>query len=298
MHLAQLEFERTHLVNRWSHLERQKGSISTRGGPGEKQLELDKRYLEQKISAHKKSLAKVINKRSLSRRARQRSGKKMVALVGYTNAGKSTLFNQLTHSNAYADDQVFATLDPTIRRMHSSGESNILFSDTVGFIRDLPKGLLDAFKSTLEEINQACLILHVLDLSDPQHTYYEQVTADVLEKIGVTDIPCIKVYNKLDLVSGHTAFYADRTDRFSKNACWMTAQSPQDIQDLATLVEANVNGQKIIKTLHLNLTQAALKAYCYRCGWVKEAEAHDQGWKLTLELTQNQWRRILRRVIV
>ena len=197
--LAQLKHAQTRLVRGWSHLDRQKGGIGLRGG-GEKQLELDQRMLEGRIKAVQSRLRQVARRRQQGRRRRGRSGAAAVALVGYTNAGKSTLFNALTKAAVPAEDKLFATLDPTLRRLAVPGAGEVVLADTVGFVSRLPHSLIDAFKATLEEVTKADLLIHVMDAASPD---LERQAADVeavLKDIGAQDIPRINVLNKWDLL--------------------------------------------------------------------------------------------------
>ena len=197
--LARLQYLSTRLVRRWSHLERQSGGIGMRGGPGEAQIELDRRMIGERIKAVKKQLDRVKKQRSTQRRARERNQTFRVSLVGYTNAGKSTLFNVLVNARAYAADQLFATLDTTTRQLHleDAGKS-VSLSDTVGFIRDLPHKLVEAFEATLQEANDADLLLHVVDAASP--VLFEQMAEvrRVLAEIGASELPQVLVFNKLD----------------------------------------------------------------------------------------------------
>jgi GTP-binding protein HflX len=200
--LARLEHLSTRLVRGWTHLERQRGSLGKTGGPGEKQIELDRRMIGEKVKKLKERLKKVGKVRATQRSGRTRSGVLRVALVGYTNAGKSTLFNKLARSEAYVADKLFATLDTTTRRVYLGEGAQIALSDTVGFIRDLPHLLVASFKATLEEAVQADLLVHVVDSANPR--YHEQIEAvnDVLEEIGAADVPQLLVYNQIDRTPG------------------------------------------------------------------------------------------------
>jgi GTP-binding protein HflX len=199
--LARLQYLSTRLVRRWSHLERQRGGIGTRGGPGETQIELDRRMIGERIKSLKVRLEKVQRQRGTQRRARLRSGAFRVSLVGYTNAGKSTLFNSLVKARTLAADQLFATLDTTTRAMwlEQAGEA-VSLSDTVGFIRELPHRLVEAFKATLVEAVEADLLLHVVDASSPAAAEQQEQVLKVLEEIGAADVPQILVFNKIDLL--------------------------------------------------------------------------------------------------
>lgn len=196
--LAQLEHLSTRLVRGWTHLERQKGGIGVRGGPGETQLELDRRMLRVRVKQLRERLEKLKQQRGMQRRARKRSNLMTVSLVGYTNAGKSTLFNRLTHSGVYAADQLFATLDTTSRKMHLPEGYPVVISDTVGFIKHLPTTLIEAFGATLEEASQADLLLHIVDVASPNRdTQIEQVNI-VLNEIGASQVTQIVVLNQID----------------------------------------------------------------------------------------------------
>ena len=197
--LARLQYLSTRLVRRWSHLERQSGGIGMRGGPGEKQIELDRRMIGEAIKRTKERLEKVKKQRATQRRQRERRDSFMISLVGYTNAGKSSIFNALVKARAYAADQLFATLDTTTRQLYlgEAGRS-VSLSDTVGFIRDLPHGLVDAFAATLQEAADADLLLHVVDAANPGHLEQIQSVMGVLRDIGAADVPQVLVFNKLD----------------------------------------------------------------------------------------------------
>jgi GTP-binding protein HflX len=196
--LAQVRYQMSRLVRAWSHLERQKGGIGLRGGPGETQMELDRRILETKAKRLENELQKLQRQQRTQRRARHRREIFSVSLVGYTNAGKSTLFNALTKAGAYAADQLFATLDTTSRKVHLDGVGSIVISDTVGFIRELPHQLVEAFQATLDETIHADLILHVIDACSPVSREQKAEVEAVLREIGADETPCIEVMNKID----------------------------------------------------------------------------------------------------
>ncbi len=206
--LAKLQYLSTRLVRRWSHLERQSGGIGMRGGPGETQIELDRRMINDAIKRTKERLDKVKKQRSTQRRQRNRRDAFTISLVGYTNAGKSTLFNALVKARAYAADQLFATLDTTTRQLYlgnaeGTGRS-VSLSDTVGFIRDLPHGLIDAFQATLQEAADATLLMHVVDASNTNYPEQMVEVQKVLAEIGAADVPQVLVFNKLDAMSPET----------------------------------------------------------------------------------------------
>jgi GTP-binding protein HflX len=202
--LARLQYLSTRLVRRWSHLERQRGGIGNRGGPGEAQIELDRRMIGERIKSVKERLDKVKRQRNTQRKSRERSETFRVSLVGYTNAGKSTLFNKLVKARAYAADQLFATLDTTTRQMYlEEAGRNVSLSDTVGFIRDLPHKLVEAFEATLQEAAQADLLLHVVDAASPSRDEQRFEVERVLASIGASQVPQILVFNKADLLDQH-----------------------------------------------------------------------------------------------
>ena len=199
--LARLQYLSTRLVRRWSHLERQTGGAGVRGGPGEKQIELDRRMIDETIKRTKERLSKVKRQRQTQRRQRERRDAFNISLIGYTNAGKSSLFNALVKARAYAADQLFATLDTTTRQLYlGEAQRSVSLSDTVGFIRDLPHGLVDAFQATLQEAIDADLLLHVVDASNPAYVQQIEEVMAVLAEIGADKIPQLLIFNKLDLI--------------------------------------------------------------------------------------------------
>ncbi len=234
MELAQLQHQSSRLVRMWSHLERQRGGIGLRGGPGETQLELDRRMIEDKIKRLRVKLHKVERQRRTRRRARQRSDALRVSLIGYTNAGKSTLFNHLTSGGAVAVDQLFATLDPLTRRARLEDGQEIVVSDTVGFIRELPHGLVAAFRATLEETAEADLLLHVVDSSSPDRDEQMAAVNKVLEEIGAGDVEQIVVFNKVDLTAAATGARTDSYGRIAGLA--ISAQTGAGVPELKQLL--------------------------------------------------------------
>jgi GTP-binding protein HflX len=240
--LARLQYLSTRLVRRWTHLERQRGGVGHRGGPGETQMELDRRMIAQRIKSVKTQLERVKRQRQTQRRARDRNGTFKVSLVGYTNAGKSTLFNALVKARTYAADQLFATLDTTTRQLYlADADRTVSLSDTVGFIRDLPHGLVEAFQATLQEAADADLLLHVVDAASP--VWREQIdeVQRVLAEIGAAELPQILVFNKLDALDASQR-PRERVDRFeltlhrSVPRVFVSATQAQGLDELRRLV--------------------------------------------------------------
>lgn len=219
--LAQVQYLSSRLRHAWSHLERQRGGRIGMTGPGETQLELDKRLLQKKVKQLNKRLLKVRNVRSLSRQSRQKSEIQTVSLVGYTNAGKSTLFNQLTGEDVYAENQLFATLDPTLRRYRLSDQKQVVLADTVGFIRNLSHTLIKAFSATLEETVLSDVLLHVIDASDPERDLSIEAVHEVLEELGVLEKPILQVMNKIDLIDLTPRI--DRSEEGKPIRVWISA---------------------------------------------------------------------------
>jgi GTP-binding protein HflX len=279
--LAQLKHMATRLVRGWTHLERQRGGSIGLRGPGETQLETDRRLLQKRLEQLQRRLDKVEVQNTQMRRARVRSEMPRVALVGYTNAGKSTLFNAMAGADAYVADQLFATLDPTVRRIGLPG-GNIVLADTVGFVRDLPHELVAAFRSTLSEAREADLLLHVIDAADPlREERIAQVDA-VLEEIGVGDIPQLLVYNKIDRVEGALPRH-DATDG-SRERVWISARDNAGLDLLRDALGARLGLRRIQGDLRLPPAAGRLRARLHALGAVR-AESHDEhGWSISLDL--------------
>ncbi len=287
--LAQLDHLSTRLVRGWTHLERQTGGIGLRG-PGETQLETDRRLLDRRIKHLKVRLARLEKQREMGRRERRRAHVATVALVGYTNAGKSRLFNALTGATASVRDQLFATLDPTIRRLSSDGEGEVLLVDTVGFVRDLPHELVAAFRATLTETREAGLLLHVIDASDPHHADRRRQVEDVLEGIGAEAVPCIQVYNKIDKVPAT----AVRSLNGSSNAkLWVSAETGEGLIDLTEAIRTQCLGRPVMGRLELGPGQSRLRSRLFDLRAVRAERAHESGrWTMDVELTTNRWQEL------
>ena len=265
--LAQLNHLSTRLVRGWTHLERQKGGIGLRG-PGEKQLETDRRLLGIRIKTIKARLKKIEVQRAVNRKSRMKSAK-TVALVGYTNAGKSTLFNAITSSETYVADQMFATLDPLFRPLKSVNKKQVIVSDTVGFIRDLPETLIQAFLSTLEELSSADLILHVLDVSDQNIYENKHSVEEMLKKINAHNVPVINVCNKIDLVRSKSEIFS------IDDAVQVSAQSGAGLDELTKYVTKKLEPLKTIRKIRLDLDQSRVRSEIYQLSSVIEETVND-----------------------
>jgi GTP-binding protein HflX len=280
--LAQLRHLSTRLVRGWTHLERQKGGIGLRG-PGETQLETDRRLIGHRISRIRKRLQKVDARRELGRKARYRAEVPTLSLVGYTNAGKSTLFNRLTESRVYAKDQLFATLDPTLRQLLLPGNTSVVLADTVGFISRLPHELVAAFRSTLQESIDATLLLHVIDASSPEMAGQVTEVRSVLEEIGATGVPLLEVYNKIDRLDGVEP-HVERNAEGKPVRVWLSAMQGTGLDLLLEALEELVGPDRVSGSLVLAPDQGALRAALYREGHVDEERCSDDG-SLELHVT-------------
>jgi GTP-binding protein HflX len=290
--LAQLRHLATRLVRGWTHLERQKGGIGLRG-PGETQLETDRRLLANRIRTLTRRLEKLQRQRDTGRQARRDVPVPTVAIVGYTNAGKSTLFNALTGANAYVANQLFATLDPTVRRLELPGAQFAVLSDTVGFVRDLPHELVAAFRSTLQEARDASLLLHVIDASDPERLERIDQVNEVLRSIGAGAIPQIEVFNKIDRIAA--APHAEREANGKLARVWLAAAPGLGLEALRQAIAAALWPNVERATLRMTLAAAAARSRLYAEHRVRaERVLDDGGWEIDVELTPVQIDRLCR----
>lgn len=291
--LAQLRHLSTRLVRGWTHLERQKGGIGLRG-PGETQLESDRRMIGQRIRQLKERLLHVDNRRAMNRQNRVRADIPTVALVGYTNAGKSTLFNTLTNAGVYVEDQLFATLDPTMRRLELPDGGAVILADTVGFVRDLPHELVAAFRATLQETREADLILHLIDASDSNRWQRVRQVNAVLKQLEADSVPQIRVYNKIDKL--------DRQPRKTSNregearSVWLSAVSGEGIPLLLQTVADRLRRKTVNGTIRLLPGQGRQRALLFDLGAVtREVAAEDGGWELEVKIDEREFMRFLKR---
>ena len=273
--LAQLEYMSTRLIRGWTHLERQKGGIGLRG-PGETQLETDRRLLRARIKSITRRLEKVRKQRDQGRRSRKRAEVPQVSLVGYTNAGKSTLFNSMTQSDVYAQDQLFATLDPTLRRLDLSDLGPVILADTVGFIRHLPHKLVEAFRATLEETRQADLLLHLIDAHDPERLDNIKEVHAVLKEIDANDVPTLQIYNKIDLLA-EVEPKIQRDDDGQPERVWVSAKSGAGLELIEQAITELLGDDMIQGRLQLQAAQGKVRARLYQMGAIQSEGYSDSG---------------------
>jgi GTP-binding protein HflX len=288
--LAQLRHIATRLVRGWTHLERQRGGSIGLRGPGETQLETDRRLLQKRVDQLQKRLEKVEVQRTQMRRARVRSEMPRVALVGYTNAGKSTLFNALAGAQAYAADQLFATLDPTVRRVGIPG-GNVVLADTVGFVRDLPHELVAAFRSTLSEAREADLLLHVVDAADPHRQERIAQVDEVLAEVGAGELPQLLVYNKIDRIDGAQPRHDAQdgiADPARRERVWLSARDGIGLDLLTAALGARLGFTRIRGQVVLPPSAGRLHARLHALGGIVDEQYTDEGWVLEIDLPRSE----------
>lgn len=289
--LAQLKHISTRLIRGWTHLERQKGGIGLRG-PGETQLETDRRLIKVRLSQLQAKLAKVAQQRNLNRRTRQKAEIPTLSLVGYTNAGKSTLFNALTSAQVYAADQLFATLDPTLRKLQIENVGTTILADTVGFIRHLPHDLVEAFKSTLQETTEATLLLHVIDASDERRQENIDAVNLVLEEIGADQVPYLLVFNKIDQCE-NVAPHIEYDDQGRPSAVYLSAQNSDGTELLLEAIQKRLENQILQVQLLLPVTQGKIRHLLYQQNHIKNENITEEGeFSLSLQIDSNKWQQL------
>ena len=291
--MAALAYQRTRLVRAWTHLERQRGGFGFVGGPGETQIEADRRAIDEQIIRLRRQLERVVRTRELHRKARAKVPYPIVALVGYTNAGKSTLFNRLTGAEVMAKDQLFATLDPTMRQMVLPGGRRVILSDTVGFISDLPHELVAAFRATLEEVLAADLILHVRDISHPETEQQAADVAEILGSLGVEEtVPMIEVWNKIDALAEDSRAALRRTDSRTQGVQAISALTGEGLDDLLAAVEQGLadalDEPRRADELVLAHDDGRRRAWLHGQGVVTHEEMREDGVHLRLRWTDRQ----------
>ena len=283
--LAQLQHLTTRLIRGWTHLERQKGGIGLRG-PGETQLETDRRLIGRRIKAIKERIQKVRKQRYQSRQQRKKQNIPVISFVGYTNAGKSTLFNYLTDANVKVEDQLFATLDPTLRRINTDNGNDIILTDTVGFIRDLPHELIESFKATLDEVKEADLLIHIIDVDQEQRQQRIDEVNQVISMIGASHVAQIEVYNKIDMHSAQK-----RRIEISENnkitRIWLSSRTGEGVDLLLEAMNRYLNKHKRPHYINIPVSAGQLRAKLFDIGAVKQENIDDMGgWVMKVELEE------------
>ncbi|RUM91980.1 MAG: GTPase HflX [Thiomicrospira sp.] len=290
--LAQLKRMSTRLVKGWSHLDRQ-GGIGARG-PGETQLETDRRLVQGKIKQLEARIEKVRQQRSLGRRSRKKSDLPTITIIGYTNAGKSTLFNQMTRASVYAEDRLFATLDSTLRKVHLPGAGPVIFADTVGFIRHIPHDLVAAFRSTLEETSEADLLIHLVDAADPHRTEKMADVEEVIKEVGAEEVPQLTVFNKIDrLKDPEIQPHVDLNDEGLPDRVWISAKESEGIELMLDAVAAHFRGKFQTVELVLDVKAGKKRAELYTLGTILDEGFDEEGNSVfKMSLTENEWEQV------
>lgn len=299
--LAHLSYQRSRLVRSWTHLERQRGGAGFLGGPGETQIELDRRIIDDKITKIKKELEKVKKTRSLQRQSRQKIPYPVIAFVGYTNAGKSSWFNTLTQANVFAKDLLFATLDPTMRRVKLPSGREVILSDTVGFISDLPHELIMAFRATLEEVLEADIIVHVRDIANPDTQEQKKDVLDVLEHLGLKDIKqqdnYIELLNKSDLLDDETKQRIKKHLLQRNNKLLTSAVTGEGKDAFLQMIDDKLSRDFIEKKITISAARGDILSWLYSNARILEKETIDDKIKVAMQISEPKWNQLENKLI-